>query len=58
MTSSRAQSFYKGINPIHKGSTFMTSSNPNFSPQTALLSIITLGIGFQHMNIRGDTKLS
>ena len=53
MTSSRAHSFYKGINPIHEGSTFMTSSNPHFSLQTVLLNIITLGIGFQRMNMRG-----
>jgi hypothetical protein len=33
--------FYKGTDPIYKGSTFVTESPPN---------ILTLGIRFQHMN--------
>lgn len=44
---------YKGTNPIYKGPTLMTSSNPNYfqTPNT-----ITLGVGFQHMNYGGDTN--
>ena len=46
--------FYKGTNPIHRGSTYL----PSWPSYYSLLNIITLGLGFHHINLRGDTNFN
>lgn len=42
---------HKGTNPVHKGSILMASSNPNYLPQALCPNTMSLGIGFQHMDL-------
>ena len=40
------QDSYKDTNPIHKGSTLMTSASPNYFPKAPPPQTIILGRGF------------
>lgn len=48
---------YKGTNPIYKGFTLKSRSNPNYLPRHHFLIPSCCGVEFQHMTFEGDTKI-
>lgn len=48
---------YKGTNPIHEGSTLMTSSHHNYLLKVSPPIVITLDVEFQHEFGRGTQML-
>lgn len=50
-------SYYKGTNPLHEGSTFMTSLNPSYSPKAPAPKTLLLStVEFQHLNFGEETQ--